>query len=516
MKFSTKAVSTIIEVICSLYIILFVYASLTKILDYESFVIQLSKSPIVGAFANELSVIIPLVEILISSFLAFRFSRFIGLLLSLLLMIMFTVYIVIILNWSFFIPCSCGGILEKMGWTEHLIFNIFFVLLAFVGLLLLRIEAIKSVGFNSIKFPSYFINGIHFGLLIFLTVTTSVLSVIVLSMAADDTLQRNNAFQRIFPSHPIALIKEKDLKYNSYYIAGVSDGKIYLGNSSATLHALEVDTLLNNVIPIRFRLEERTKKNYSYFQFRVIDSVFFLSDKSNPSIFKGTLGNWVAKEVDGKIIPFTSIEPIDANSFVVKTIKEETGEDELAVITIGNKPRIRLNPDLLTKQLDGVFDTDGVLLYNPELKKIIYPYYYRNQYIIADQNANLLAINHTIDTVITATFKIAKNHRKNETTIGSVPLTVNSDAATAGNFLYIKSNRLGKYEKESILKEACVIDVYNLSNSRYAFSFYLYNYKDKKVRYFTVRGNLLIVLAGHHLVTYRLNKDFLGSASAFQ
>lgn len=263
-------------------------------------------------------------------------------------------------------------------------------------------------------------------------------------------------------------------------------------------------------------MEERTKKNYSYFQFRVIDSIFFLTDKSNPSIFKGTLGDWVAKEVDSKMIPFTSIEPIDYNSFVVKTIREKTGEDELAVVTLDSTPKIQLNPNLLTKQLDGVFDTDGVLLYNAMLKKIIYPYYYRNQYIIADQHANLIAINHTIDTVRTATFKIAKNHKKNETTIGSVPLTVNSDAATAGSFLYIKSNRLGKYEQESILKEACVIDVYNLSNNRYAFSFYLYNYKDEKARYFTVRGNLLIVLSGHHLVTYRLNNDFFGSASAFQ
>lgn len=225
MKFSAKSRSAVIDLICILYILLFIYAAISKFLDFESFVIQLSKSPIVGTFANELSIAIPLVEIFISGFLAFRFSRFIGLLLSLFLMIMFTVYIVIILNWSFFIPCSCGGILEKMGWTEHLIFNIFFVFLAFLGLLLLRNEAIKSVESSPIKFPGYFVNRVRFGFLILLTATASVLSVIVLSIAADDSLQRNNAFQRIFPSHPIALVNEKDLKYNSYYIAGVSNGK---------------------------------------------------------------------------------------------------------------------------------------------------------------------------------------------------------------------------------------------------------------------------------------------------
>lgn len=516
MKFPAKAKPVIIDVISFLYILLFVYAAVSKLLDFEGFEIQLSKSPITSAFASELAVIIPLIEIFISALLAFRVSRFIGLLLSLFLMISFTVYIVVILNWSFFIPCSCGGILEKMGWTEHLIFNIFFILLALLGLLLLRCLSRKKTGYNLYRFPGYLIDSKRFGLLIIFIFFTGAFTVISLSMTADDSLQRNNAFQRIFPSHPLALINEKDLKYNSYYIAGISSGKIYLGNSSAPLHALEIDTLSYDAVPLRFRLKERIKKNYSYFQFRVIDSVFFLTDKSNPSIFRGTLGNWEAKEVEAGIFPFTSIEPTGFNSLVAKTISEKTGEDELAVITVGSKPKIQINAALLTRQLDGVFDTDGVLLYNPELKKIIYPYYYRNQYIVADQNTNLIAINRTIDTVTTATFKIAKNHSKNETTIGSVPLTINSDAATDGNFLYIKSKRVGKYEQERILKDATVIDVYNLSKGKYVFSFYLYNYNKETVRYFAVKDNLLIALSGHHLVTYRFNKDLLGSASASQ
>lgn len=49
-------------------------------------------------------------------------------------MVMFTTYIVIILHFTAFTPCSCGGALEKMGWTEHLIFNIVFVGLALIGI----------------------------------------------------------------------------------------------------------------------------------------------------------------------------------------------------------------------------------------------------------------------------------------------------------------------------------------------------------------------------------------------
>jgi hypothetical protein len=51
-------------------------------------------------------------------------------------MVMFTAYIVAILNFSNYVPCSCGGVLEKLGWREHLIFNSAFVVLGLIGIVL--------------------------------------------------------------------------------------------------------------------------------------------------------------------------------------------------------------------------------------------------------------------------------------------------------------------------------------------------------------------------------------------
>jgi uncharacterized membrane protein YphA (DoxX/SURF4 family) len=50
------------------------------------------------------------------------------------LMTMFTVYVFSILNFSNYVPCSCGGVLEKLGWEEHLVFNFAFVILAAAGI----------------------------------------------------------------------------------------------------------------------------------------------------------------------------------------------------------------------------------------------------------------------------------------------------------------------------------------------------------------------------------------------
>lgn len=138
MKFSTSLKNALLNIICYAFILLFVYASVSKLLDYGNFHVQLGQSPLISAYAGWFVWFIPVLEIGIAIVLLFRKLRFWGLYASFILMLMFTVYIFIMLKYSSFLPCSCGGILEKLGWTEHLIFNILFVIIALVGMIFLR------------------------------------------------------------------------------------------------------------------------------------------------------------------------------------------------------------------------------------------------------------------------------------------------------------------------------------------------------------------------------------------
>lgn len=134
MKFSLR--KNIIIIICYLYIFMLVYAATSKILDFENFKIQLGQSPLLSSFAGWITIIVPLSEFMIAILLLIPKFRFIGLFASYFLMVLFTAYIYIILNYSAFIPCSCGGILEKMTWNQHLVFNIIFIVFAIVAILL--------------------------------------------------------------------------------------------------------------------------------------------------------------------------------------------------------------------------------------------------------------------------------------------------------------------------------------------------------------------------------------------
>lgn len=131
-----RILKILIEVVSWLFIFLWVYAAVSKLLDFSNFQAQLGQSPMLNRFAGIIAWMIPVIEIIVAIFLGSLRWRLGGMYASYGLMIMFTAYIIVILNYSESVPCSCGGILEKMSWNQHFIFNLTMVVLALCSILL--------------------------------------------------------------------------------------------------------------------------------------------------------------------------------------------------------------------------------------------------------------------------------------------------------------------------------------------------------------------------------------------
>jgi putative oxidoreductase len=117
-----------------LLVLLWVYTAASKLSNLSEFGRQLSKQ----SFNHPLQVIllwfIPLSEVLAAILLIFSKTRAIGLLLSLLLMTVFTGYVGLALVGLYEKrPCSCGGVISAMTWNQHFLFNLFFLALAVIG-----------------------------------------------------------------------------------------------------------------------------------------------------------------------------------------------------------------------------------------------------------------------------------------------------------------------------------------------------------------------------------------------
>lgn len=493
MRLSSHIKRIVIECICLLYALLFVYASVSKIMDFERFRVQLSQSPILSAFAAWISWAVIGIELLIAALILYNKTRTIALFAALSLMSMFTAYIFIILHFSSFVPCSCGGILEKMTWEAHLIFNLFFVLMSIIALGLQN--QIYQQGVRKIKMQLYL-------LLVFFLILISILFMIILYLFSEQIIHHHNPFIRRYPKSAVILQGTIDVKFNSYYFAGNSNRTIYLGNYTDPLHLLSIDeTGSKKTLKLHF---DHRELSFRSIRILIRDNNIYLLDGTVPCIFRGNLQK---REINTELkgMPsFTVAQPMDSATIA---FRNNTGKNKTTVLGIfyaGNLPHVRYAPHLLKRQIDGVFDSDGMLIYNEEMKLFVYNYFYRNEFIAADRNGSLKITGHTIDTIRHAKIKVAYLKNNTERQMGAPPLKVNTLTTTKNNLLFVNSKVPGRYDDLKHWSRCTVIDVYNLKKNSYVMSFVIYHNPDLKVQDLFVTDTHFYVIAGGDLMIYDL------------
>lgn len=481
---------------CYLFVLLFVYAAVSKLLDFNTFQNQLGQSPLLSAYAHWVVWAVPVSEIFIAILLCIGRFRILGLYAFYGLMVMFTTYIIIILNFTSFTPCSCGGVLEQLGWTEHLIFNIVFIVLSGISILFLSAKKSKTLLKLSI-------------LTIF-----SIIVVTIIFLSSEKQIKRNNAFIRRYMPHPIEKIGEYDLQSNSYYLSGMDDETIYLGNYNAPLFLMSINTSLTQTNEFRVAIDSMHLP-YRRVRISVNPPHFFLGDGTVPVLFRGKADEWNAKVFSYYDAYFTEFIVADSVNVGIATKSVDTQANALGLLKKTNDSiSLTLNNNILTRQIDeGTFDSDGILLWNDTHKRFIYTYFYRNSYEITDKGLSYQFTGNTIDTISRAVLDIAHYITTDRYKLSGKSIIVNRQSTTYADYLYIHSDRLGRYEDEEVLRSASIIDMYNITDNSYVFSFYLYHQRGKKLSEFRIYKDLLVAIVDDKLWLYRLKPEYFNPGS---
>jgi uncharacterized membrane protein YphA (DoxX/SURF4 family) len=141
--------SLIVDIIAAALIFLFVYTSVSKLNEIYQFQAALKQHPLLADRSVFFSWAIPLTELFISLLLFIPRTRRLGILGSFVIMLIFTLYIGYMIAFIPHLPCSCGGVLKHMSWTQHLFFNIGFTLVALAGIFLSRKNDTSGTQHNS-------------------------------------------------------------------------------------------------------------------------------------------------------------------------------------------------------------------------------------------------------------------------------------------------------------------------------------------------------------------------------
>lgn len=475
------------------FILLFFYAGISKVMDFENFQVQIAQSPLLSAFADIVSYGVIIVEMIIVVFLSIPKTRQIALYASTALMSAFTIYIYLILNYSDFVPCSCGGILEKLGWTEHLIFNLICVLL---GISAVLAETHRKAG--SLKRTAFALSGSNL---------FSIGIVIVLFLSSEHIIKKENNFTRRFLIHPVIEDQVLDLQLDSYYFAGIDDENIYLGNISTPLILTVIDRNLKRKSEIKIQLDERDFP-FKNLQMQVKNGHIYLYDGSVPVIFRGTVGGSTVKKISYDDAYFTQLIVLDSTRFGLRTQSRFTQEYTIAELNLRNAPKVKLKEGILEKQIDGVFDSDGKLIQDQFDGTPIYLYSYRNRFMIMDSSLLLKRRLQTIDTTKTARLKITR--LKNGSHKMSVPAIQNNKSVTAFNsLLFIESNLMGRNESVRAWEHSAVIDMYRTGKQEYSGSFYIPHRKNKSLSSMIATDSFLFILIGKDLIRYKFTKPLM-------
>lgn len=488
MGLSNHLRTAFLELVRYLFIVLMVYTAVSKVLDYENFKIQISQSIVISPFTNWMVWFVPGIELLIALALTTEKWKTYALHTAFLLMVIFSTYIYIILNYIPDIPCSCGGVLEHMSWREHLLFNSTFVILGFIAIL------VQNCTFKSILITS-------------VLTFTGIASVFLLYHLAAQQLQKENPFIRIFHTKWVGYESEIDLNVNSYYFAGNDQNNIYLANYTAPLHLLKIDTSLSSKTEIIIPLED-TNIPIKKVTLHVNPPFFYWMDGAVPLIMQGYSDDWKVTSMYRDLSFFTQIEKLNNHTFLIRTNHAKNGENIIGTINLRPPFEFYSNPNLLDKQKnnDGIFETEGSLFHDPISEKIGYVYRYKNGYVVTDYRLKEITRGKTIDTFHQPNINIKKS--KEGQRLATLPTIVNHTIAAYNDFLFIHSPLRGQFDNLTSWQNNATIDVYSLSTNQYLFSFYLPLYKGQKLHGLALIHSNLYVLVGHTLMKYTFSNEF--------
>lgn len=126
-------------IITGFLIILWVYTTLSKVLEFKKFKHAMSIQVFPKWVGEILVYILPFSEICLVILLILPSFRLIGMYSSLFMMFIFTLYV----GGAVFkiyerTPCACGGLFARLNWTRHFKVNIFLTIIALIGVLLVE------------------------------------------------------------------------------------------------------------------------------------------------------------------------------------------------------------------------------------------------------------------------------------------------------------------------------------------------------------------------------------------
>ena len=468
-----------IALIASFFVLLFAYAALSKLETYETFSFQLSQSPFITRFASVTAWALPLGELLTVVALLIPTTRLLGLYASLSLMTLFTAYIFVMIHYSYYTPCSCGGILSKMSWNTHFYFNIGCVLLALTGILLYRGKPL---------------------LLVFPGALAPILLVYFLYAFTYQPNKGENGFRRVY-AEPAAQPMDTLGGVLSYgMICGTTAHHFYVESAGQKNELLQLNWDLKDKQVCRFGLPAE-QKVWSRVQYQVDSPGVSLFAGNGPDVFKGLLGKDLLLRRHYPSGIFMRSVALPDGKYVFRGFRGGNVKGGMAFFywnPMDTAPASDLQPK--------GSESDGLLRFDTTTRQLVFIQFYKNGILVLDSAFHPQPLIPTIDTVLHArtsdgTYREGGNLFYSNNT----PLFfVNWNADVYDGLVYVNSLLRADNEDRLAFETYSDLDVYSLKTRRYLYSIKVPRLNGRKLMSFKMTGDHIAASYPDGIVTYHI------------
>jgi hypothetical protein len=310
-----------------------------------------------------------------------------------------------------------------------------------------------------------------------------------------------NGFNRHFLAGRARLIRSLPLGQPEFYIAGSDSQQIYLANYADTRLLFSCTNNLEHGAYRRIPVVDTGKFAWRLLHIQIDSPTVWLMEGLTPAIFKTDLLFQTGSRIKTASRNFTASVVTGDGDVVLKTFDDKLGQEILR-----KESTHTANPKTYTpeKQQDGRFSVDGQLFRTPNANRLIFIYYYRNEWICLDTLLRIEKTGRTMDTNRYAKLIIGQTGSGGQQTLLVPPVLVNRKACAGQQFLLVASGLRADNESWMASKKNAVIDVYPLPGGAYYGSFYLEGLGGKKITGMDLFGQNLIVVTNDALNLYQL------------
>lgn len=477
MRVSKSIVQKTPLVVSYLFILLFVYAAVSKLMDLGIFQSQIAQSAMLAPYAKTLAWLVPISELLLAILLFISHARVWGLLGSTILMFGFTIYVYLIWMYSPSLPCSCGGVLEAMDWETHLYFNLGFTLL---GAWAWYLEISHKHNYTLLLTGS-------FGMF--------VLVLTLFYTQPKPQILQDDSFTRKYVEKTLKEVAAQKLAFNSYYVAGVNDSLVYLGNSTGFTHGIEWNYRTGDTTHFRIQINEAPEQFSSLPKWQIYNSHFFIGEGVTPSLYKGKVDEWIATEFMLAVPYYSDIIVMDSTEFIIRAMQASTQKNILATYN-DTEPYVQIH-DVLEQDMGNLFQADGTLVWDAEQQEISYLYYYRNRIDYWDKN---FSNSQTTPLLYNLALDIRSHQGRDRTHLREATYSpFQIKLRKWNNKYYVLSDVMGVEESKDDFTKNSIIDIYG---SMYLESIRIPNKNGEKASDFYITDHHIIVHYATQVVAY--------------